>query len=48
MRKLTEGLSVPWVYLGVLVVAGIASTALAVGISRRIMQRRAIQELRTI
>ena len=43
-----EGLSVPWIYLVVLVLAGVASTALAVGISRSIMQRRAIQELRTI
>jgi putative ABC transport system permease protein len=43
-----EGLSIPWVYLVVLILAGIASTALAVLISRSIMQRRAIQELRTI
>jgi putative ABC transport system permease protein len=43
-----EGLSVPWSYLAVLIVAGVVSTALAVVISRAITQRRAIQALRTI
>ncbi|HKR09404.1 MAG TPA: ABC transporter permease, partial [Gemmatimonadaceae bacterium] len=43
-----ESLSIPAVYLAVLVIAGIASTALAVLFAQRLVQRRAIEELRTI
>ncbi len=43
-----EALSIPWLYLIVLIVAGVVSTALAVVVARTITQRRAIEALRTI
>ena len=43
-----EALSIPWLYLVVLIVAGAVSTALAVVVARTITQRRAIEALRTI
>lgn len=43
-----EALAIPWSYLLIVVVAGCVSTAAAVVIARGVMQRRAIQELRSI
>jgi putative ABC transport system permease protein len=43
-----QALSIPWTYLGVLIVAGILSTVLAVVVAQRVSQRRAIEALRTI
>ncbi|MHB8652862.1 MAG: FtsX-like permease family protein [Terriglobia bacterium] len=43
-----QALSIPWLYLLVLIVAGCLSTVLAVKIAQNIAQRRAIQALRTI
>ena len=43
-----QALSIPWLYLIVVVLAGCASTAAAVMIARAVTQRRAVQELRTI
>ena len=43
-----QALSIPWLYLIVVVLAGCASTAAAVMIARAVTQRKAVQELRTI
>jgi putative ABC transport system permease protein len=43
-----QSLTIPWVYLAVLILAGCASTILAVTIARAISRRQAIQALRTI
>ncbi|PYO75866.1 MAG: ABC transporter permease [Gemmatimonadetes bacterium] len=43
-----EGLSIPWLYLIVLIVAGVVSTAIAVMIAQKVTQRRAIEALRTV
>ncbi len=43
-----QALTIPWSYLGVLIIAGCLSTALAVTIARNVSQRRSIQALRTI
>jgi putative ABC transport system permease protein len=43
-----EALSIPWLYLIVLIGAGCLSTILAVMIAQSVTQRRAIQALRTI
>ena len=43
-----EALSIPWLYLIVVLLAGCAATAAAVMIARAVTQRRAVQELRTI
>ena len=43
-----QALSIPWLYLTVVLLAGCASTAAAVMIARAVTQRRAVQELRTI
>jgi putative ABC transport system permease protein len=43
-----QALTIPWLYLVVLVVAGCVSTVLAVVIAQRVTQHRTIEELRTI
>ena len=43
-----EGLSIPWLYLILLIIAGVVSTAIAVVIAQKVTQRRAIEALRTI
>jgi putative ABC transport system permease protein len=43
-----QALSIPWLYLLVLIVAGCLSTVLAVVIAQNVTQQRAIQALRTI
>jgi putative ABC transport system permease protein len=43
-----QALSIPWLYLIVLIAAGCLSTLLAVVIAQNVTQRRAIQALRTI
>lgn len=43
-----QALSVPWLYLVVLIAAGCLSTALAVIVAQHVTQHRAIQALRTI
>lgn len=43
-----QSLTVPWIYLIVLIVAGCVSTLLAVTIASNVMRRRAIQALGTI
>ena len=43
-----QSLAIPWVYLGVLIVAGCASTILAVVIAQRITKAKALEALRTI
>jgi putative ABC transport system permease protein len=43
-----QALSIPWLYLIVLIGAGCLSTMLAVMIAQSVTQRRAIQALRTI
>ncbi|CAN5906124.1 hypothetical protein BH11GEM2_BH11GEM2_17930 [soil metagenome] len=40
-----QSLTIPWVYLAVLILAGCASTILAVTIARAISRRQAIQAL---
>src|SRR5205085_61305 len=42
-----EGLSIPWLYLILLIIAGVVSTAIAVVIAQKVTQRRAIEALRT-
>jgi putative ABC transport system permease protein len=43
-----QSLAIPWVYLVVLVVAGCASTVLAVVIAQRVTQQKSLEALRTI
>jgi putative ABC transport system permease protein len=43
-----QALTIPWLYLGVLVVAGCASTVLAILIAQRVMQQNSLESLRTI
>jgi putative ABC transport system permease protein len=43
-----QSLAIPWLYLGVLIVAGCASTALAVVIAQRVTKAKALEALRTI
>ncbi len=43
-----QSLAIPWVYLVVLIVAGCASTVLAVVIAQRVTQTNALEALRTI
>jgi putative ABC transport system permease protein len=43
-----QSLTIPWVYLSVLILSGCASTILAVTIARIVNRRQAIQALRTI
>nr|MDQ6872785.1 ABC transporter permease [Gemmatimonadota bacterium] len=43
-----QSLAIPWLYLGVLVVAGCASTVLAVVTAQRVTQAKALEALRTI
>jgi putative ABC transport system permease protein len=43
-----QSLAIPWVYLGVLIVAGCASTVLAVVIAQRVTQQKSLEALRTI
>jgi putative ABC transport system permease protein len=43
-----QSLAIPWAYLGVLIVAGCASTILAVVIAQRITKAKALEALRTI
>jgi len=43
-----QALAMPWAYLVVLVVAGCASTVLAVVIAQRVTQRKSLEALRTI
>jgi putative ABC transport system permease protein len=43
-----QSLAMPWMYLAVLVVAGCASTVLAVIIAQRVSQQRSLEALRTI
>jgi putative ABC transport system permease protein len=43
-----QSLAIPWLYLGVLIVAGCASTILAVVIAQRVTQRKSLEALRTI
>jgi putative ABC transport system permease protein len=43
-----QGLAIPWLYLGILIVAGCISTALAILVAQTVTRRRAVQELRTV
>ncbi|HXL86871.1 MAG TPA: ABC transporter permease, partial [Gemmatimonadaceae bacterium] len=43
-----QSLAIPWVYLVVLIVAGCASTVLAVVIAQRVTQQKSLEALRTI
>jgi putative ABC transport system permease protein len=43
-----QSLAIPWVYLGVLIIAGCASTVLAVIIAQRVTRANALEALRTI
>ena len=43
-----QSLAIPWLYLGVLIVAGCASTILAVVIAQRVTQQKSLEALRTI
>jgi putative ABC transport system permease protein len=43
-----QSLAIPWLYLGVLIVAGCASTVLAVVIAQRVTKAKALEALRTI
>jgi putative ABC transport system permease protein len=43
-----QSLAIPWLYLGVLIVAGCASTVLAVVIAQRVTKANALEALRTI
>jgi hypothetical protein len=43
-----QALAIPWMYLVVLVVAGCASTVLAVVIAQRVTQAKALEALRTL
>ncbi len=43
-----QALAIPWVYLVVLIVAGCASTVLAVIIAQRVTQQKSLEALRTI
>jgi putative ABC transport system permease protein len=43
-----QSLAIPWVYLGVLIAAGCASTILAVVIAQRVTQQKSLEALRTI
>jgi putative ABC transport system permease protein len=43
-----QSLAIPWLYLVVLIIAGCASTVLAVVIAQRVTQAKALEALRTI
>ena len=43
-----QSLAIPWLYLGVLIVAGCASTVLAVVIAQRVTRQKSLEALRTI
>ena len=43
-----QSLAIPWLYLGVLIVAGCASTVLAVMIAQRVTKQKSLEALRTI
>jgi hypothetical protein len=43
-----QALAIPWLYLVVLIIAGCASTVLAVVIAHRVTRTNALEALRTI